>query len=118
MLLWLPLFGGSALAASISMQMGNGGCHEAAPAHTMPMHHHMGMHMNMSDHHNHADAPAPTDKHCDTCEVCHLVATGYLTMPGVALLPAPADTRDVTPYLVSFDSFVSAPLVPPPLVRA
>ncbi len=114
MLLWLPLFSGSALAATVSMQMGHGGCHEAAMPQTMAHH-------DMAGHHHHADAPAPADRHapaCDTCGVCHLVCTGYLSVPGVALPAVQATARETTPYLLTFSSIASAPLVPPPLVRA
>lgn len=113
MLLWLPLFSGSALAATISMQMPQGSCHEAAAPQTMPG-------MDMSGHHHHQDGmPAAADEHSPSCSaVCHLACTGYLAVPGVELVAAIEAARDNTPYLVAFQSVTSAPLVPPPLVRA
>jgi len=112
MLLWLPLFSGSALAASISMQLQRG-CHEAA-AQAMA-------HEEMGDHHQHHGEPAAADEQspsCNACGVCHLACTGYLAVPGAELVIVQAAVREITPYLVAFHSFTSAPLVPPPLARA
>jgi hypothetical protein len=113
MLLWLPLFTGSALAASVSMQLPQGSCHEAAMSHEP---------VNMSEHHmHHGDIPSPSnDKSspCNNCGVCHLACTGYLLVPNVVIAVAQANIRESTPYLVASHSFTSAPLLPPPLVRA
>ena len=115
MLLWLPLFSGSALAASVSMQLQRGGCHEAAAAQAMA-------HGGMGDHHqHHGEQPAAADEQgpsCNACGVCHLACTGYLAVPGAELVIVQAAAREITPYLVASHSFTSAPLVPPPLVRA
>jgi hypothetical protein len=113
MLLWLPLFSGSALATSVSMQLQHGGCHEAAAPQAMS-------HEDMGEHHHH-DAPAAADEQtpaCSSCGLCHLACTGYLAVPGAELVAVQTAAREVTPYLVVFHSFTSAPLVPPPLVRA
>ena len=115
LLMWLPLFTGSALAATVSMQMQQGKSHEVAAANMMS-------HAGMAGHHQHpCKMQASTDEHgpsCDTCGVCHLACTGYLAVPGMKMIPVQTASSEVTPYLVSFDSIVSAPLVPPPLVRA
>jgi hypothetical protein len=117
MLLWLPLFTGSALAASVSMQLPQGSCHESVMDQTMS---HEAM--DMGEHHmHHGDMPAPADEHspsCSDCGVCHLACTGYLAVADVALSAVQAAALELTPYLVVFHSFTSAPLVPPPLVRA
>lgn len=114
MLLWLPLFSGSALAASVRMQMLHGNCHETVAAQTMS-------HCEMAGHHqHHGKMAAAADSHkssCDTCEVCHLVGTGYLDVSSLYVTAGPG-ARELPPYLVAFHSFTSAPLVPPPLVRA
>jgi hypothetical protein len=123
MLLWLPLSGGSALAATVSMQAQQGACHEAA----MPEMHHA----DAGDHqHHHAEASAAQDAQdqtasndqpassCNACGVCHLACSGYLAEPGVADVAAQVAAQPVTPYLVSFHSITSTPQVPPPLVRA
>lgn len=115
MLLWLPLFSGSALAASVSMQLQHGGCHEAAASQGMS-------HEDMDEHHQHHGAmPATADDQCPAggaCGLCHLACTGYLAVPGAELVAVQTAAREVIPYLVVFHSFTSAPLVPPPLARA
>jgi hypothetical protein len=114
MLLWLPLSSGSALAASISMQLQHGGCAESSEMHAMS-------HDGMAAHHQHHEqAPAANeqDSSCNSCGVCHLACTGFLAVPAVEMAVAQTAALESTPYLVSFHSHSSAPLVPPPLVRA
>lgn len=122
MLLWLPVFTGSALAASVSMQLPQGECHDAAMSHEamnmdMSMNMDMGnMTMDMSEH-----QPAPASNHgpsCNDCGVCHLACTGYLVVASVFLADVQTAAREITPYLVVFNSVTSVPLLPPPLVRA
>lgn len=115
MLVWLPIATGSALAASISMQMPKADCHEAAMQ-TMS-------HDGMAGHHHmhHHEMPAPAEKHgasCNTCGVCHLACTGYLAVPGVTAATVQIAARETTPYAVFFQSVTFVPLLPPPLVRA
>ncbi len=115
LLLWLPLFNGSALAASVSMQQQGGACHEAVASQTIS-------HEAMGEHHqHHGEMPATTDEQtpsCSSCGVCHLACTGYLAVPSAQLVAVQAAISEVTPYLVVFHSVTSAPLVPPPLARA
>lgn len=92
--IWLPLFSGSALAASVMMQMPSDTCQE------------MGM-----DGHDMAPVPAQ----CDTCDVCHLACGSYLAVQAIAQPDALQAVATVTPYLFSFDSITSLPLLPPPL---
>jgi hypothetical protein len=114
MLLWLPVFTGSALAASVSMQMQQGECHEAAASQTMS-------HEDMGEHHqHHSEMPAAADEHspsCSACGVCHLACTGYLAVPGVAMA-VQVTARESTPFLLAFHSVTTTPLLPPPLARA
>ena len=73
--------------------------------------------MDMGAHHlsDAADEHNPT---CDACAVCHLACTGYLAVPGVGMTPEQAlAAHGITPYLLAFHSFTSAPLLPPPLAR-
>jgi hypothetical protein len=115
MLLWLPISTGSALAASVSMQLPQADCHKAAAMQAMS-HDDMGMH-----HMHHGAMPAPADRHepsCNSCGVCHLACTGYLAVPGVTTAAVQTASRETTPYLVFFQSVTSVPLLPPPLVRA
>jgi hypothetical protein len=101
------------------MQAQHGACHEAA----MPEMHHA----DAGDHlHHHDDAPASQDhpasndqdSSCNACGVCHLACSGYLAVPAVVSPGMQASAQPTTPYLVVFDSITSAPLLPPPLVRA
>jgi hypothetical protein len=115
MLLWLPIASGSAMASSMSMQLRHGGCNEnVTSAHLQ--------HDAMAGHHMHHSAtPVTSGEHsqpCNDCGVCHLACTGYLAVPTLALIAAPATTQESTPYLFAFNSFTAAPLVPPPLARA
>lgn len=115
MLLWLPLFSGNALAVSVSMQLQRGDCHEAATIQMMA-------HDEMGEHHqHHGETPAVADEQtpsCSACGVCHLACTGYLTVPDADAVTQQTAARETTPYLLTYHSFTSAPLVPPPLVRA
>jgi hypothetical protein len=116
MLLWLPIFTGNALAASVSMLLSQGECHEAAMSHEA-----MNMGMDMGELQHHGNMPAPADEHsssCNDCGLCHLACTGYLAVPSTEVVAAQATELETTPYLVVFHSHTSAPLVPPPLARA
>lgn len=119
MLLWLPLSGAGALAATISMQAQQGDCHEAA----MTQMQHDGMEAH-GQHHvddaamQHDQADSEQGASCNACGVCHLAGSGYLAVPGVDGIGAPAPARTVTPYDVAFRSTTFTPLLPPPLVRA
>ena len=114
MLLWLPIFTGSALAASASMQLQRGTCHEAATSTAMS-------HEDMGDHHqHHSEAPTVTDQQdtsCSACGICHLACTGYLVAPNGEIAAEQTASLENTPFLVVFSSFTSAPLDPPPLAR-
>lgn len=107
MLLWLPLSGGSALAASVSMEA-QGSCRDmgmpAMQQHDMGGHHAAGQHRHGAS--------------CDSCGVCHLACCGYLAPPSIELAALQLDGLPVTAYLVSFRSITSAPLDPPPLARS
>lgn len=118
MMLWLPLFSGSALAESVLMQMPQGSCHETVASHEMQAMDDM----DMSEHHQHHGAmPAAADEQNPSngnCGVCHLACTAYLAVPGMKLATVQTAARESAPYLASFRSITSVPLLPPPLVRA
>jgi hypothetical protein len=122
MLLWLPVFTGSALAASISMQLPQGECHEAAMSHeAMNMDMTMDMNMDMANMNMDEHQPVPAGEHspsCQDCGVCHLACTGYLAVSSVSMAHVQTAALEITPYLVVFNSVTSVPLLPPPLVRA
>lgn len=100
---WLPLFSGVVLAASVSMQMPHGTCHE----------------MMQNDHQHdqgHADQPSDhQDSSCDQCSICHLACSSYLGVQDIKNIEVIQMCASATPYLFSFHSITSAPLLPPPL---
>lgn len=110
LLIWMPVSGASVLAASVSMQVGQGAVHEAV--------------MPMMDHDDVAHCPAMQDqqtddtagKSCDNCGVCHFACSVYLSAPEIGAVALPGLSSN-TPYHFEFHSLTSAPLVPPPLAR-
>lgn len=99
--IWLPLFGGSALAASVSMQMPHDACHEMEA---------------MQDGQPHSDQS--DDQHqssCSACGVCHLACSGYLAVQRINGIDPIQSAPSATPYLLSFHSITFTPLLPPPL---
>jgi len=125
--IWLPLFSGSALAASITMQATNGDCHPLA----VQQNEHLAQQVSITHHHDprHNVQAAASQGHleggqqdhnsssCKDCSVCHFACSGYLATATVKLpenrLPTHAYATSSTP----FQSFASAPLDPPPLSR-
>lgn len=102
--IWLPLFSGSVLAASVSMQMPHGACHEMEA---------------MQDDQQHSDQS--DDQHessCSACGVCHLACSGYLGVQQIKGMETIQSASSATPYLFSYHSITSIPLLPPPLTRA
>jgi hypothetical protein len=120
MLLWLPLSGGSALAATLAMQAQQGSCHQAAVQPENMLMDDMGMHHDaaMDASHDHSAMQDQSDSSCNACGVCHLACSGYLAVPGLAAPETLQALAAATPYAVSFRSITSTPLVPPPLARA
>lgn len=111
MLLWLPVFTGSALAASVSMQLPHGECHEVSMSQNMS-------NMDMDEDQMHYSGnPMPESEH-SACGVCHFVCMGYLPVPAVEMTTVQTGGREITPYLLVFSSITSIPLLPPPLARA
>ena len=127
--LWLPLFSGSVLAASVSMQLHSGQFH-AGQSHSeqalnkavadMPQDMQHGdsceqqfsgsadTHASSHDHHDHK---------CTACGVCHLACSGYLAVSDLSGLTRQQPDSVLTTYLLSFNSVSSIPLLPPPLAR-
>jgi ferredoxin len=110
LVIWLPLFSGGAMSASVSMPMQNGSCHEAGMEAMQDM-----------DEDQHAmshDQSSAQDQHgtsCTACGVCHLACSGYLGVQAIKNMEVLQSAVSVTPYLFSFHSITSTPLVPPPL---
>ena len=113
MLLWLPVFTGSALAESVAMQVQHDCC-PASGISQMDMDH---AGMDMGDHQmQHDDMPTPGGDH-GACGVCQLACSAYMAVPLVST-PVQTATREITPFLLAFDSVTFTPLLPPPLARA
>jgi hypothetical protein len=111
--IWLPLFSGSVMAASVAMQVPSGHCQDAS----MQMDDMDMTAMDMGDMQHMSD---PSDEHtptCNTCAVCHLACTAYLAVPTLDMAAIQAGVREFTPFQVAFVSVSSAPLLPPPLAR-
>lgn len=116
MLLWLPLSSGSALAASLAMQLQQGECHESAEMMSMS-HDDMMSHDMMQHDHEAMQVSDEGDSGCTSCGVCHLACTAYLDTPVVAMQLAAPASQAVSSISETFVSHLSAPLDPPPLAR-
>jgi hypothetical protein len=104
--IWLPLFGGNAMAASLSMQVEHGSCHESG----------MEVLQDTGDHQDAVSHAADSDQRsCAACGLCHLACNGYMGAQEIVPPEALQTIVAVTPYLFSFYSITSIPLVPPPL---
>lgn len=105
---WLPLFSGSVLAASVSMQL-----HDVASSSSVAMQQGEPCEQHMAAPHDHA---AMQDHHgCAACTVCHLAGSVYLAVLHQAGLAMSRSGAAVDLYLLSFNSITSIPLLPPPL---
>jgi len=113
MMLWLPLFSGSALASAITMQMSGGSCHVMSHGQMMS-HTHIGKPQQQHKMPAASDESNPTG---NTCGVCHLACTGYIAVSDLTPVVLQTATNGIVPYLVSFHSITFAPLLPPPLAR-
>jgi len=120
---WLPLFSGNALAASIGMQSMNGDCHMAQQA-SHPSQQVSASHQHM----HHAQLAANEDQSaglhhsqsssCNNCGVCHLACSGYLAAVTINVADVQPSAQSFTLSSTQFQSFTSAPLDPPPLALA
>jgi hypothetical protein len=69
-------------------------------------------------HHEAMQASAEEDSSCTSCAICHLACTAFLDVPAVAMQVIETGSQPVSFIPETFVSHHSAPLVPPPLVRA
>ena len=108
---WLPLFSGSVLAASVSMQLHDVASSSSVAMQAMPQGEPCEQHMAAP--HDHA---AMQDHHgCAACTVCHLAGGVYLAVSHLDELTMSRSGAAVDLYLLSFNSITSIPLLPPPL---
>jgi hypothetical protein len=98
--IWLPLFSGGA----------NGSCHEAGMDTMQDMDEHQHAMSHDQSPNNDQDGTS-----CTACAVCHLACSGYLGVQAIKNLEVLQSAISVTPYLFSYHSITSTPVVPPPL---
>lgn len=119
--IWLPLFSGNALAASVALQMTSGDCH---PAVAQP-NEHPSSHLSTVSHHDQfaagQDQPAgqhdQQDSFCKDCGVCHFACSGYLATVDIKVTEVQLLARAYATSSTQFQSYTSAPLDPPPFSR-
>jgi hypothetical protein len=119
---WLPLFSGNALAASIGMQTKSGDC-DAMQSSSLPSQHdsahqHMHHHQLAANHEQQDNPQHRQDSSCNNCGVCHLACSGYLAAVTINVADAQPAAQSFTLSATQFQSFTSAPLDPPPLALA
>ena len=126
MAIWLPLFSVSAMAASIPMQITNGDCHpvvakanEHVLVHDTVLHHHSTLHDDQA-----ASGPGHAtgqqdqqNSSCKDCSVCHFACSGYMVAAAIDATETLLSSQKYHASPVSFQSYNSAPLEPPPLSR-
>jgi hypothetical protein len=118
--IWLPLFSGNALAASVAMQSMGNDCPVAAQANE-----HASSHLSTVSHHDQFAAgqdPAAAqhdqqDSFCKDCGVCHFACSGYLATVDIKVTEARLPARTYATSSTQFKSYTSAPLDPPPFSR-
>lgn len=127
---WLPLFTGNALAVSVGMQSISGNCHTVeqqdlnqSPQYVSSSHQHM-HHAQMttnsdqsSMHQEHIPNGQRSSSHKD-CGVCQLACCGYMATVAIEVAQIKPAAQLFAFSATQFQSFFSAPLVPPPLARA
>jgi hypothetical protein len=121
---WLPLFSGYALADSIVMQNMRGDCHGAQQVmhpsqEVSDLHQHMHHVQPGASEHQSAgqhDSQSPTCN--DHCGVCQIACSGYLAAVTINVVEVQLLSQSFSLFSTQFQSFTSAPLVPPPLARA
>jgi len=119
--IWLPLFSGNALAVSIAMQS-NGSDAHASIVQPGESHSHHASYMHQDQAAGHCDQQNDQHDHqsssCKNCGVCHLACCGYLAAVAIEVAEAQPLAQSFTACSTQFQSVISTPLDPPPLVRA
>jgi hypothetical protein len=122
--IWLPLFSGSALAASMVMPSMGGECHLShSGAHQTDYNSSVHLHMQIATDQSAAfqqQTPQPNSQNSSQkdCGVCQLACCAYLIAVTVAIVDIPSAAQLFYPSSTQFQSYTSAPLDPPPLARA
>jgi len=120
---WLPLFSGNALAASIGMHADSGDCDVMQPVSHLSQHD-SASHQRMHHHQLAANQEQQNIPHhqrhssCNHCGVCQVACSGYLAAVTINVADARPAAQSFTLSTSQFQSFTSAPLDPPPLALA
>ena len=113
LVVWLPLFSGNALAASIVMPSMGGDCHAMQTASAMDQQLQVAADQQQQ---------IPSHDQHNTCHndhgICQLACCSYLAAVTVTIADIPSAAQSFAPFSTQFQSFTSAPLDPPPLARA
>ena len=128
--IWLPLFSGNALAASVAMQAMAGGHHTAVvqpgepqshcPS-TMQQHAHQDQYdasLDQSASHPEQQNQDQQNAPGENCGTCHFACCGYMAAATVEVTDAQSPARLFASMSTQFQSINSTPLDPPPLARA
>ncbi|OGT02190.1 MAG: hypothetical protein A2Z65_11765 [Gallionellales bacterium RIFCSPLOWO2_02_58_13] len=123
--IWLPLFSGNALAASVAMRAMAGGHHSAVAQLGEPMPHcastaqqHAQQAQFEADPGQSGDRQNQQNSVGDNCGTCHFACCGYLAAAPVEVTKAQPSARLFASLSTQFQSTTPAPLDPPPLARA
>jgi len=119
MVLWLPLFSGSALAASVGMQSVGGDCSAAVSQPADHHSNHAGAHQQHAEHASHSGSMQDHqhDTSCKNCGVCHIACCAYLATVDAGMDVLLPSDRSYASSPTQFQSITFAPLDPPPLAR-
>lgn len=128
---WLPLFSGNALAVSIAMQSMGGDSlvadiqihlhqsHQVATTRQHVQHTQHVQNVELAAIQDHSVvAHGQHDSSHKKCGVCHLACCGFMATVAIEVAEIKPDAQLFVSSSTQFQSFYSAPLVPPPLARA
>ena len=120
---WLPLFGGNALAGAVAMQSNGGSCHAAvAQQNEHHSHHDSAAHEHQAQLAAHHDMPfGQHDRQNSSCQdhsTCHLACCGYVAGSALVIAAEQQPDHACTPYLVTPRTLTLPLFDPPPLARA
>jgi len=120
--IWLPLFSGNALAASVAMQSMAGDSHSAVMSQGEHQSHcasAMQQHTNHDQHDNNLlqATYAQQDTESGDCGTCHLACCGYMATASMKVIDDRLPAQLFPSVSTQFQSITPAPLDPPPLAR-
>lgn len=116
MVIWLPLFSGNALAASMVMQVMGGDHHGAVAQQGEP---HMHCPSAAQQHIQYSLLAADQDQSAgEDCGTCHFACGGYMATASIKVMEVQSLARLFISPSSQFQSITLTPLDPPPLARA